>query len=100
MPKSLFSSLPFHKFEATGNDFIVLELPLPRSVNSQLKSEISRLCSLHFGVGADGLVWISKTKKGHEWRFFNKDGYEADLCGNAARAVAKLLLEKSRKPEV
>jgi diaminopimelate epimerase len=42
-------------------------------------------------VGADGLLLIEDDEE-HDfaWRFFNSDGSEAEMCGNAARCVARL----------
>lgn len=74
---------------ATGNDFLVFDLlkhsrPLPQ------KAEIAQLCHRQQGFGADGFV-VLKPHASHafEWMFFNSDGGEAEMCGNAARAVAQ-----------
>jgi diaminopimelate epimerase len=42
-------------------------------------------------VGADGLLLIEDDEEvDFSWRFFNSDGSEAEMCGNAARCVARL----------
>src|SRR5690606_33092848 len=53
------------------------------------KDLVRRLCVRRFGVGADGAVFIKapEGKGDFAWEFFNSDGSEAGMCGNAARCV-------------
>jgi len=85
--------------EGCGNDFLILDYlgaELPRFY----ASEVRYLCDRHFGVGADGLVVIHGSETAHAaWKFYNSDGSEASMCGNAARCVIRYLAEK-RFPEV
>lgn len=76
------------KIEAAGNDFIFTTDAHPLS-----RSEIVRLCDTHFGVGADGIVVMQRRgPSASRWQFYNRDGSEAAMCGNAARAAAAWLL--------
>lgn len=77
--------LVFLKSVSLGNDFIVID-------NNAINLKISKLCDRHFGIGADGLVIIDYSK--NFVRFFNTDGSEAVLCGNAVRICAKLFRDK------
>ena len=73
------------KYSASGNDFVMF--------TAQKKEDRSalaqKLCHRQNGVGADGLVVIMPHDTyDFEWDFYNADGSEAAMCGNASRAVA------------
>lgn len=77
----------FSKYEGAGNDFILVDnrdsqfLP-----TAQL---IQNLCDRHFGIGADGLMTLSRsTHLDCSMRYFNADGSEGEMCGNGARCIA------------
>jgi diaminopimelate epimerase len=80
--------LNFTKMNGLGNDFIIVAHfeTLPENA-----PELSRnMCDRHFGVGADGLVFILPSDKADiRMRIINADGSEAEQCGNAVRCVAK-----------
>ena len=79
------------KYSANGNDFVML-IAQEKEDRSALAA---RLCHRQNGVGADGLVVLLPHKKyDFEWEFYNSDGSEADMCGNASRAVAHYAHEK------
>lgn len=87
--------MKFWKVEAAGNDFVfVAENPTAR--RSRLANFVRELCSRRFGVGADGAVFAWKEHSGWCWRFFNPDGSEAEICGNAARGMALWLHRTGR----
>ena len=79
------TQLPFHKYQATGNDFIVID-----NLNgSYLHSEqlAKKLCDRKFGIGSDGLILIqSHTDFDFEMVFYNPDG-SMSLCGNGSRCA-------------
>jgi diaminopimelate epimerase len=76
----------FEKWQALGNDYLIFEqerLPWPLT-----ETRIEWLCDQHFGVGADGVLLLSKSEDPEfvaELRIFNPDGSEAELSGNGAR---------------
>lgn len=77
----------FAKIEAAGNDFILID---QRKIYNRLLSadQIKRMCDRHFGIGADGIILLSVSKKtGLGMRYFNADGSEGGMCGNGLRAV-------------
>ena len=80
----------FHKFQALGNDFLIVhESQLPSGVS--LGSLTRKICDRHFGIGADGVeILLERAKSGAdvEVRLFNADGTETAISGNGTRCVA------------
>jgi diaminopimelate epimerase len=76
----------FEKWQALGNDYMIVEEDqLPWELND---ARVEWLCDPHFGVGADGLLLLSRSEDPDllaELRIFNPDGSEAELSGNGAR---------------
>jgi diaminopimelate epimerase len=77
------SPLDLTKYQALGNDYLVLDLPadLDRTV-----SLLPRLCDRHRGLGADGLLAYDPAER--SVRIFNPDGSEAEKSGNGLRIAA------------
>jgi diaminopimelate epimerase len=49
---------------------------------------VQRICDPHFGIGADGVLLLSRSEDPTyvaKLRIFNRDGSEAELSGNGAR---------------
>ncbi len=94
-------NLDFHKYQATGNDFILVD-----NRNEEFQpslSQIRYLCDRKFGIGSDGLILIQEHPEyDFEMVFYNPDGSQS-LCGNGSRcAVAfarSLDLMKSSQAE-
>jgi diaminopimelate epimerase len=81
------NKINFTKMVASGNDFIVSELANRRV--GELKILAQKICDRKYGVGADGLLVLEKSKIANvKMRIFNPDGSEAEMCGNGARCVA------------
>lgn len=78
-------SLQFYKYQATGNDFILVD---NRKLNLQLSNaQIQTLCDRKFGIGSDGLILIdSHDEYDFEMVFYNPDGSQS-LCGNGSRCA-------------
>jgi diaminopimelate epimerase len=76
----------FEKWQALGNDYLILEQErLPWELTA---TRVEWLCDQHFGVGADGVLLLSRSDEDEfvaELRIFNPDGSEAELSGNGAR---------------
>lgn len=98
-------SIRFTKGHGTGNDFVLIE-----DFEGQLglaERDIARLCDRHFGIGADGVIFVTKTAHSEEVRhllgeepnahwfmdYRNGDGTRAEMCGNGARVFARYLVE-------
>jgi len=72
-----------------GNDFVMLD---NRAGSIQLTPEqISKICDRHRGVGADGILLLEEASNGADFRmrYYNRDGGEAEMCGNGARCFAR-----------
>ena len=83
--------MKFTKMQGIGNDYLYFFEEPPINVK-----ELSiRLSDRHFGIGSDGLIYISKSKiADFRMRIFNADGSEAKMCGNGIRCVAKYVYMK------
>ena len=78
------------KYHAYGNDFLIVA---SEQVSEENRSDFARaICDPHFGVGADGCIFVDRRPKG---RFFlhiiNRDGSEAGMSGNGCRCAASFL---------
>jgi diaminopimelate epimerase len=77
----------FYKAHGLGNDFIIF----PKKIELT-KEEIIKLCRIHYGVGADGVVILNRLNNNeYEMEIYNQDGSKALTCGNALRCVGKLI---------
>ncbi|MFT9847930.1 diaminopimelate epimerase [Aneurinibacillus sp. REN35] len=78
----------FTKMNGLGNDFIIVAHF--ESVPDYASEMARAMCDRHFGIGADGLVFILPSSSADvRMRIINADGSEAEQCGNAVRCVAK-----------
>lgn len=85
----------FEKWQGCGNDFIIIDSRETEKIDAAEK--IVQLCDRHFGIGADGVIYVLPSKVADvRMRIFNADGSEPEMCGNGIRCFAKFLLgEKS-----
>jgi diaminopimelate epimerase len=85
-----FETLKIHfsKYQATGNDFILID---NRSGQYSLSTDqIKHLCHRKFGIGADGLILIEKHPElDFNLVYYNSDGSQS-LCGNGSRAAVSM----------
>ncbi|OGS40883.1 MAG: diaminopimelate epimerase [Elusimicrobia bacterium RIFOXYD12_FULL_66_9] len=76
--------LRFWKLSGAGNDFVLLRgLPAGRSGPALAR----RLCDRRSGIGADGLLSISRHGRMVHLDYWNADGSPA-FCGNGSRCAA------------
>jgi diaminopimelate epimerase len=79
--------LNFYKYQGTGNDFILLDGRNKKFILPD-EQQINFLCHRQFGIGADGLIVIIKSKKADfEMLYFNADGKPGSMCGNGGRCT-------------
>ena len=87
-------TIKFTKMQSTGNDFIIIDTR-EQFINNPGGLAV-RLCNRRSGIGADSLVLVGKTEKADaSMKFFNLDGSEGKMAGNAIRAVAKYLYDNN-----
>lgn len=56
---------------------------------------ISKLCDRHYGIGADGVLFVRKGQKAdYEMVMYNPDGSRGEMCGNGIRCVGRYLWER------
>src|SRR3990167_7568781 len=80
--------IKFTKVVASGNDFVVIDNS-PQSAVRSPQLLVKNICDRKFGVGADGVLLLEKSKMGDfRMRIFNADGSEADMCGNGPHSAA------------
>lgn len=81
------TKLHFEKWQATGNDFIIMDFSqgIPADID---QDHIARWCDRKFGIGADGFMYLDKHPDlAFDMHYFNADGLEAEMCGNGARSI-------------
>ncbi|MEY3274179.1 MAG: hypothetical protein RLZZ279_311 [Actinomycetota bacterium] len=103
----MVNQIDFTKGHGTGNDFVLV-----LDADAELKlsqKQIAKICDRNFGVGADGLIRVVRTKNSPEvshllkdapeaeWfmDYYNADGTTAEMCGNGSRVFARFLIEKN-----
>ncbi len=81
--------LRFYKFQANGNDFVLIDDRQKRF--PQDEKLVARLCHRQFGIGADGLMLLQSSDD-HDFvmQYFNSDGRPAEMCGNGGRSIAAM----------
>src|SRR5690606_11109406 len=97
--------IPFTKGHGTGNDFVIVADPEGELDLSA--DQVAALCDRHFGIGADGLLRVVRSRAisdgsaaiaedgDAEWfmDYRNADGSIAEMCGNGVRVFARYLLD-------
>jgi diaminopimelate epimerase len=95
-------ALALYKMSGAGNDFLFVNLfdSKTRNQTKKLEKKLSRaelakkLCRRHQSIGADGLIFIEKSKDlDFQWDFYNSDGSHAEMCGNASRCAVRFAKE-------
>ncbi|HVD00289.1 MAG TPA: diaminopimelate epimerase [Candidatus Dormibacteraeota bacterium] len=82
------------KYQALGNDYLVLDLPGPLD---ELLPLLPVLCHRQFGLGSDGLLAFDPAAM--SVRIFNPDGSEAQKSGNGLRITAAHAVLEHGAPE-
>jgi diaminopimelate epimerase len=91
--------LPFSKWHGLGNDYLLVEradagAPLEPAL-------VRRLCDLHTGIGADGVLEIVAVHGPRaEVVIWNPDGSQAEMSGNGTRIAARWLARRAQADEV
>src|SRR5438477_3047024 len=77
------SQVELFKYQALGNDYLILDLPGPLD---ELVAVLPELCDRHRGLGSDGLLAFDPHAM--SVRIFNPDRSEAQKSGNGLRIIA------------
>ena len=90
------NSIYFTKLQGNGNDFVLIDEMEEAVVPDEMRRQFAALyCDRRFGVGADGILFLSRTEKANlKMRLFQPDESEAEMCGNGIRCLAKYALDQ------
>jgi len=77
------SQIDLFKYQALGNDYLVMDLPGPLD---EVVALLPALCDRHLGLGSDGLLAFDP--RAMTVRIFNPDRSEAQKSGNGLRITA------------
>lgn len=86
---------PFLKMHGLGNDFVVFDArKAPVALD---RAQARALADRRHGIGCDQVIVMERSTNGADaaMRIFNADGGEVESCGNAARCVARLLMDET-----
>lgn len=84
----------FYKMTGSGNDFVVFDSSAGVTAHLENAETIASLAARGTGIGADGVVFLEKSGEGDvRMRYYNSDGSEASLCGNASLCTTRLAVE-------
>ncbi|WP_428025458.1 diaminopimelate epimerase, partial [Arcobacter sp.] len=83
------------KYSASGNDFVIFHT----FIEKDYTEDAIKLCNRTEGIGADGLVALLPCEEADfKWQFYNSDGSDAAMCGNATRAVSHYAFNNGLAP--
>lgn len=87
--------ISFAKLHGNGNDFIVIDEYQKVVIPDEMKGQFAACyCDRRFGIGADGVIFISKPEKNDlRMRLFQPDESEAEMCGNGIRCLVKFAFD-------
>ena len=85
--------ISFCKMQGAGNDFVIINC-FTEHFRYNFSDFAEFLCNRKFGIGADGLIYLFPGNKAKfKMRIFNKDGSEAEMCGNGIRCLSRYIYE-------
>ncbi len=91
--------MKFYKMNGAGNSFVIFD-----AREEALGADADRIRQIAdplTGVGADQVIAMEKSLRGDVFmRIWNRDGSEAEACGNATRCVAWLAMRESGAEKV
>lgn len=91
--------MKFYKMNGAGNSFVIFD-----SREEALVADADRIRQIAdplTGVGADQVIAMENSLRGDVFmRIWNRDGSEAEACGNATRCVAWLMMQESGGDQV
>lgn len=84
--------MEFTKIQGTGNDFLYINCLKKDLENAKILA--TKICNRYYGVGADGIILVLPSNiADFKMKIYNKDGTEAEMCGNGIRGLGKYLYD-------
>ncbi len=88
--------MKFWKMNGAGNAFVIFDGR--RQPLGLAPEQIKAIADPETGAGADQVIAMESTLRGDVFmRIWNRDGSDAEACGNATRCVAWLVMEETGK---
>lgn len=81
----------------TENDFVVIFDPEENL--SITTAQTAAICNRETGIGADGMIRITKRNGFWFMDYRNADGSIAEMCGNGIRVMARYLVDRGHQAE-
>jgi diaminopimelate epimerase len=88
------SGVPFTKYHALGNDYIVVDASRVGSEFRLTSDFVRAICDRTRGVGSDGVLWGRVSGGEFGLSIWNPDGTEAEKSGNGLRIFARYLSDR------
>lgn len=93
--------VPFYKYHGAGNDFVMID---GRNFVFPYKNKafVRKLCDRRLGIGADGMIILTKPKKKGSavgMIYLNSDGSIGAMCGNGGRCIVRFAYDLGLIPE-
>ncbi|RME30305.1 MAG: hypothetical protein D6800_01965, partial [Candidatus Zixiibacteriota bacterium] len=86
---AVYMQIPFAKYHALENDFLVLESSRVRLGRNRVPDLAVALCDRRKGIGADGILLLSADRVAdRRVEVYNADGSWAEKSGNGLRIAA------------
>lgn len=83
--------IEFYKYHGLENDFVVIDSGRSRIAGKLKPQLVADICHRNRGVGADGVIFLSRKRGKFFMGLFNADGSEAETSGNGLRIAAQHL---------
>jgi diaminopimelate epimerase len=86
--------IKFEKYHGLGNDFIIFNYKdlILNNIKEENFSDLAvRVCDIHTGIGADGMMVLVEKEDCCQMIFINSDGSIASMCGNGIRCFSNYI---------
>ena len=91
--------IKFDKMQSLGNDFVMIDMTQFQAGPSFGNDFFQNIGNRQCGIGCDLTVLYRLQDGDIRAEFFNSDGSEAEICGNAARCLGFLMKKRHKLSE-